>query len=56
MTRARCVLGESALRQRFDAVREAVIGAERDSNGLREEIDTMRQASCAAHPVRGEAI
>ena len=53
MTRARCVLGESALRQRFDAVRAAVIGAERDSNSLREEIGTMRERVRSAHTVRG---
>ena len=54
MTRARCVLGDDALRARFDAVREAVIGTERDSAGLREEIDGMRDKVRAAHAVRGE--
>ena len=54
MTRARCVLGESGLQARFDAVREAVIGAERDSTGLREEIGSMRAKVRASHPARGE--
>jgi glutamate-ammonia-ligase adenylyltransferase len=42
MTRARCVLGEPALRQRFEAVREAVIGTARDVDALRKEIMEMR--------------
>jgi glutamate-ammonia-ligase adenylyltransferase len=56
MTRARCVLGDAALRARFDAVREAVIGAERDCDGLREEIGSMRAKVRAAHPIRGDAF
>ncbi len=39
------------LRQRFDAVREAVITAPRDPAALREEIVTMRERVRAAHPV-----
>jgi glutamate-ammonia-ligase adenylyltransferase len=35
-------------------VRAAVIGAERDNLGLREEIGTMRTKVRASHPVRGE--
>jgi len=53
MTRARCVLGDAALHARFDAVRQTVITAERDSQGLRAEIDAMRAKVRAAHPVRG---
>jgi len=53
MTRARCVLGDEGLHARFDAVRSAVIGAERDSKGLREEIGSMRAKVRASHPVRG---
>ena len=53
MTRARCVLGDSGLRARFDAVRDAVIGAQRDSRGLRQEIGSMRARVGASHPVRG---
>lgn len=53
MTRARCVLGDVALHTRFDAVRDAVIGAPRDRAGLRAEIDAMRGKVRASHPVRG---
>jgi glutamate-ammonia-ligase adenylyltransferase len=53
MTRARCVLGDATLHTRFDTVRQAVITAERDSQGLRAEIDAMRDKVRAAHPVRG---
>ena len=53
MTRARCVLGDVGLLARFDTVRAAVIGAERDSLGLREEIGSMRTKVRASHPVRG---
>ncbi len=53
MTRARCVLGDDDLHARFDAVRSAVIGAERDTVGLRNEIGDMRAKVRASHPVRG---
>jgi glutamate-ammonia-ligase adenylyltransferase len=53
MTRARCVLGESGLHQRFDAVREAVISTPREDAGLRKEIMDMRAKVRSAHPVRG---
>ena len=53
MTRARCVLGDAGLLAGFDAVREAVIGAERNSLGLRDEIGSMRAKVRASHPVRG---
>ncbi len=52
MTRARFVLGGEALRQRFDAVRRAVIAAPRDSLALRQEIVAMRDKVRQAHPVR----
>jgi len=52
MTRARFVLGDADLCQRFDAVREAVITAPRDRARLREEIVAMRQRVRAAHPVK----
>jgi len=39
------------LRQRFDAVRQAVICAVRDPQALREEILAMREKVRAAHPV-----
>jgi [glutamine synthetase] adenylyltransferase / [glutamine synthetase]-adenylyl-L-tyrosine phosphorylase len=43
---------ERDLRQRFDAVREAVITAARDLAALRSEIMTMRERVRAAHPVK----
>jgi [glutamine synthetase] adenylyltransferase / [glutamine synthetase]-adenylyl-L-tyrosine phosphorylase len=52
MTRARFVLGDESLRQRFDAVREAVITAPRDLKALQGEIVGMRQKVAAAHPVK----
>jgi len=54
MTRARFVLGDDALRARFDAVRKAVIAAPRNAEGLKAEIHAMRQKMQAAHPQRGE--
>ncbi|MFN4005035.1 MAG: bifunctional [glutamate--ammonia ligase]-adenylyl-L-tyrosine phosphorylase/[glutamate--ammonia-ligase] adenylyltransferase [Hylemonella sp.] len=51
MTRARFVLGSDALRQRFDAVRQAVICAPRDAAALRQEIMAMRERVRQAHPV-----
>jgi glutamate-ammonia-ligase adenylyltransferase len=52
MTRARFCLGDEALRQRFDAVREAVITAPREAQALQAEIKTMRSKVAAAHPVK----
>lgn len=54
MTRARFVVGIEALAPRFDAVRGAVITAQRDHAALRGEIMAMREKVRAAHPVRGE--
>ena len=51
MTRARFVLGSESLRERFDAVRLAVISAPRDVPALHDEIVTMRSKVRAAHPV-----
>jgi glutamate-ammonia-ligase adenylyltransferase len=53
MTRARCVLGDASLQQRFDAVREAVIGTVRAEAGLRQEIMDMRAKVSLARPVKG---
>jgi len=64
MTRARFVLGsedlhsmpgdaaatKAPLRDRFDAVRKAVITSERDPQALRQEIHAMRDRVRAAHP------
>jgi glutamate-ammonia-ligase adenylyltransferase len=52
MTRARFVLGDAALGERFDRVREAVITAPRDRAALRAEIVAMREKVRAAHPVK----
>jgi glutamate-ammonia-ligase adenylyltransferase len=54
MTRARCVLGDEPLRQRFEAVRLAVIGAPRNPTELMQEIVSMRNRVRAAHPIKGE--
>ncbi|MDM0035987.1 bifunctional [glutamate--ammonia ligase]-adenylyl-L-tyrosine phosphorylase/[glutamate--ammonia-ligase] adenylyltransferase [Variovorax sp. J22P271] len=54
MTRARCVLGEPALGERFDRIREAVITAPRDREALKAEIVAMREKVRSARPVRAE--
>ncbi len=51
MTRARFVLGDNALRQRFDQIRQAVIAAPRDPAQLKNEIVNMRNRVRRAHPV-----
>jgi glutamate-ammonia-ligase adenylyltransferase len=51
MTRARFVMGDDALRDRFDAVREAVITAPRDPALLRSEVMAMREQVRTARPV-----
>jgi glutamate-ammonia-ligase adenylyltransferase len=52
MTRARFVCGMPSLAPRFDAVREAVITAPRDVEGLKREIVAMREKVRAARPVK----
>lgn len=54
MTRARFLLGDDTLRQRFDAIRQAVIAAPRNAENLKLEIVTMRNRVRAAHPVKSE--
>ena len=54
MTRARFVLGEESLRERFEQVRTGVITAARDAAMLRNEIMTMRNKVRAAHPLKGD--
>ena len=54
MTRARFVMGDAHMRQRFDEVRRAVISAPRDAVLLKNEIVGMRQKVLAAHPVKAE--
>ncbi|WP_370690250.1 bifunctional [glutamate--ammonia ligase]-adenylyl-L-tyrosine phosphorylase/[glutamate--ammonia-ligase] adenylyltransferase [Hydrogenophaga sp.] len=66
MTRARVVMGDGSdgpgsgagatgpsLQERFDAVRESVVTAERDPVALAAEIVAMREKVRAAHPVKG---
>ncbi|WP_431274789.1 bifunctional [glutamate--ammonia ligase]-adenylyl-L-tyrosine phosphorylase/[glutamate--ammonia-ligase] adenylyltransferase [Variovorax ureilyticus] len=52
MTRARFVLGEPSLGERFDRVREAVITAPRDRDALKAEIVAMREKVRASRPVK----
>jgi glutamate-ammonia-ligase adenylyltransferase len=52
MTRARFVMGNELMRQRFDQVRHAVIGAPRDPQLLRQEIVGMRNRVRTAHPIK----
>ncbi len=52
ITRARFVQGSDSLRQRFDAVRLAVISAARDIPALSREIVAMREKVRAAHPIK----
>ena len=54
MTRARCVLGDASLQQRFDAVRESVITTPRDTAALRTEIMEMRAKLSKGRPVKGQ--
>ena len=54
MTRARFVLGSEPLRERFDAVRLAVIGAMRDTKALHDEIVAMRERVRSARPVAAD--
>jgi [glutamine synthetase] adenylyltransferase / [glutamine synthetase]-adenylyl-L-tyrosine phosphorylase len=54
MTRARCVLGDASMEQRFEAVREAVITTPRDTVALRKEITDMRAKVSSARPTKGD--
>ena len=56
ITRARFCAGDTALGERFEAARRAVIEAERDAEALRQEIAAMRQKVREAHPQRDERI
>ena len=56
MTRARFVLGDELLRQRFEAIRRSVIMAPRDVAALQHEIVAMREKVRAAHPARNTRI
>jgi glutamate-ammonia-ligase adenylyltransferase len=52
MTRARFVMGDEHMKQRFDQVRRAVISAQRDPVLLTQEIVSMRNRVQAAHPIK----
>ena len=52
ITRARFCAGTADLASRFEAVRRAVICAERDPAALRTEIQAMRDRVRSAHPVK----
>jgi glutamate-ammonia-ligase adenylyltransferase len=54
MTRARCVLGDAGLNQRFEQIRKAVMTAVRDTEHLRNEIEDMRAKVRSAHPVKSD--
>ncbi|MDR6425697.1 glutamate-ammonia-ligase adenylyltransferase [Variovorax paradoxus] len=54
MTRARFVLGSTALGTRFDQVREAVLVAPRDREALKAEIIAMRNKLRGARPVKAD--
>ncbi len=51
LTRARFCAGDARIGQRFDAVRERVLTAQRDAAALREQVRDMREKVRAAHPV-----
>ena len=51
MTRARCVLGSDALRQRFDEIRANVMATPRDIPALQTEIAVMRGKMRQGHSV-----
>ena len=51
LTRARFCAGDARIGRRFDAVRERVLTAARDTASLREQVRAMRAKVRAAHPV-----
>jgi glutamate-ammonia-ligase adenylyltransferase len=52
MTRARFVMGDAHMKQRFDQVRLTVISAQRDPHALAQEIVNMRNRVRGAHPIK----
>lgn len=50
LTRARFCAGDTALAQRFEAIRGAILGAQRDAGKLRGEVLEMRAKMRAEHP------
>ena len=56
MTRARSCGGDTALREKLEAVREEVINAPRDHHALKDEIIAMRNKLSAARPVKPDVF
>ncbi|MDX2219899.1 MAG: bifunctional [glutamate--ammonia ligase]-adenylyl-L-tyrosine phosphorylase/[glutamate--ammonia-ligase] adenylyltransferase [Burkholderiales bacterium] len=50
LTRARFCAGDTALAQRFDAIRGAILGGQRDPAKLKSEVVAMREKMRAEHP------
>lgn len=55
LTRARYCAGDTALAQRFDAIRGAILGVPRNASQLRDEVLAMRAKMRAEHPGTPEA-
>lgn len=54
LTRARFCAGSDGIAPQFEAVRRAVLGATRDPDALRVEVQAMREKVRSAHPVKGD--
>jgi len=54
LTRARFCAGSDGIAPQFEAVRRAVLGATRDPDALRAEVQAMREKVRSAHPVKGD--
>jgi [glutamine synthetase] adenylyltransferase / [glutamine synthetase]-adenylyl-L-tyrosine phosphorylase len=54
LTRARYCAGDAAVGAKFEAIREKILTAKRDSSKLRAEIAQMREKMLAAHPNKSE--
>lgn len=52
LTRARCVVGNHNMRERFDAVRQQVIMSKRDISALKQEVLSMHERVKISHPIR----
>lgn len=55
LTRARFCAGDTALAQRFEAIRGAILGRQRDPVSLRAEVLAMREKMRAEHPGKPDA-
>jgi len=54
LTRARFCAGLEGIAPQFEAVRRAVLGATRDPDALRAEVQAMREKVRSAHPLKGD--